>query len=982
MGRNGKSGFGGTALVSASLVGAILATASSAFAQAAPTSSGILADLARYDENFIIRTPRPAIAALPDAIARARADKSVPMAAHVAASHTLAFAYAYDGQFAKGIETLDEVTAWLASRVSASNPLLIETTRRKALLMGLSGKAREARPILEGIVAQFEKSSVAGGADHAIALNSLATTMVRGGDFSGAVDVSNRALDIGARAANMPPRVMTDVYSANTAILQMNARYFEALDVGLRALKFVEDHPELGSDARTTALNNLAVAYSDVGRTVEAEEIMRRAIAIEQGVEGTTKAAMAMKLNNFASMLALNGKTDEAEAMMQSAISANLAATQPQRPDAPAGAMLNYSVFLDGRARYDEALTQARAAETYAAEKVGKDHPIWGRAKSAAGRALLGKGDARAALAELEPAVALLTAKLAPNDPIRLMAEGNLARARLLTGDKSAYDDLHSVFERYRNRVIALAAEPAGSIRLARDSANDFAIFARLALAAGREEDAFEALQLARFGELDVAGASSALRRLATDKPLADALRGVQDANAAVRKLTTARVSATAAGDVAKITELDRQIVESQGKAAALVKEIAAANPSFAAARLPVLPKLAAVREHLGPDEALLFVLPSADSVTSALITRNRLAYGITSQGRGELAQWSDKLRQSIDAALGGDPAAAFDADSAYRLYRAMVPQRLESDVARARTLLVMAGGVLESIPLSALVTRPTNSPALSGESLRSAPWLIRRQAVAVPPSLDLLEAPTRAMTRASLRFAGIGAPTLAPARSLRLATRGGLDVTGSLDTQSLMKMPSLPEAQGELEKMRDALGGSGSLLLTGKEALKSRIMAGALENYGVLAFATHGLVGGELRGLGEPALVLSPPVGNASADAMLLTASDVAKLKLDADWVVLSACNTAAGEGGDAPTYSGLARAFVYAGARSLLVSHWALRDDVAARLTVDTIKGARGGLSHAEALRRAQLALIADKSVPGGAHPAAWAPFILLGE
>ena len=114
----------------------------------------------------------------------------------------------------------------------------------------------------------------------------------------------------------------------------------------------------------------------------------------------------------------------------------------------------------------------------------------------------------------------------------------------------------------------------------------------------------------------------------------------------------------------------------------------------------------------------------------------------------------------------------------------------------------------------------------------------------------------------------------------------------------------------------------------------------------------------------------------------MLLTASDIAGLRLNADWVVLSACNTAAGEDGAAPTYSGLARAFVYAGVRSLLLSQWALRDDVAARLTVDAVKGARAGLGHAEALRQAQLHLIADRSIPGGAHPAAWAPFMLLGE
>ena len=109
---------------------------------------------------------------------------------------------------------------------------------------------------------------------------------------------------------------------------------------------------------------------------------------------------------------------------------------------------------------------------------------------------------------------------------------------------------------------------------------------------------------------------------------------------------------------------------------------------------------------------------------------------------------------------------------------------------------------------------------------------------------------------------------------------------------------------------------------------------------------------------------------------------TDVAELRLDADWVILSACDTAAGDGAGAPMFSGLARAFVHAGARSLLLSQWEVRDDVAGRLSVETVQRARRGVSRAEALRQAQLGLIADRSVPGGSHPAFWAPFMLIGD
>jgi len=155
-----------------------------------------------------------------------------------------------------------------------------------------------------------------------------------------------------------------------------------------------------------------------------------------------------------------------------------------------------------------------------------------------------------------------------------------------------------------------------------------------------------------------------------------------------------------------------------------------------------------------------------------------------------------------------------------------------------------------------------------------------------------------------------------------------------------------------------------------------------------VVHFATHGLLASEAEMLGaakaEPALLLTPPNQPSEEDDGLLTASEAALLKLDADWVVLSACNTAAGDGKTtgAEALSGLARAFFYAGARALLVSHWAVDSKATVSLITkafDEIKADRR-IGRAEALRRSMLALIGG----GGrnAHPATWAPFVVVGE
>jgi len=133
-----------------------------------------------------------------------------------------------------------------------------------------------------------------------------------------------------------------------------------------------------------------------------------------------------------------------------------------------------------------------------------------------------------------------------------------------------------------------------------------------------------------------------------------------------------------------------------------------------------------------------------------------------------------------------------------------------------------------------------------------------------------------------------------------------------------------------------------------------------------------------------EPALILTPPELPTERDDGLLTASEVAQLKLDADWVVLSACNTAsaAEDGEGAEALSGLARAFFYAGARAMLVSHWAVNSEATVRLVSRSFdrlaEDPRWG--RAEALRRSMLALVAEGG--NNSHPANWAPFVVVGE
>lgn len=137
-----------------------------------------------------------------------------------------------------------------------------------------------------------------------------------------------------------------------------------------------------------------------------------------------------------------------------------------------------------------------------------------------------------------------------------------------------------------------------------------------------------------------------------------------------------------------------------------------------------------------------------------------------------------------------------------------------------------------------------------------------------------------------------------------------------------------------ELTAVASKLGAPMSGVHLRAEAAESNVKRLSLADYRVVYFATHGLVAGDIKGLAEPSLALTLPKATSAMDDGLLTASEVALLKLNADWVVLSACNTAAGNRPGAEALSGLARALLCAGARTLLVSHWAVDSAAATRL------------------------------------------------
>ena len=238
---------------------------------------------------------------------------------------------------------------------------------------------------------------------------------------------------------------------------------------------------------------------------------------------------------------------------------------------------------------------------------------------------------------------------------------------------------------------------------------------------------------------------------------------------------------------------------------------------------------------------------------------------------------------------------------------------------------------------------------------------------------------------KANEPFLGFGDPlfkgTREDARSVSVAK---LFARGALaDTRELSRMARLPETADELKAIAKTLKAPDNTIRLREAATEQQVKQINLAPYRVLAFATHGLMSGDFKGLAEPALALTPPEAASDLDDGLLTASEVAGLKLNAEWVILSACNTAAADGKPgADGFSGLTKAFFYAGSQTLLVSHWAVDSAATVALTTRMFAEAERGVGRAEALRRSMLALIDHPTDATLRHPAMWAPFVVVGE
>lgn len=425
-------------------------------------------------------------------------------------------------------------------------------------------------------------------------------------------------------------------------------------------------------------------------------------------------------------------------------------------------------------------------------------------------------------------------------------------------------------------------------------------------------------------------------------------------------------------GSEARIAQLKRQIGEAETERERLSEQIRRDYPQYAALLYPKPLDLAAVRGLLDDRTALCEYAVGEESSFLFVVTRDRLqSYRLP--GQGELGRAVEAIRGALAAGPGRRRSGSY-VRAAFQLYQGILAPA-EALLRGKSRLLVSPDGPLLVLPFDTLLTEEAAS-----DDYRDLPYLLRRYATTSIPSASVLgrvQAAKPEAEGAAKTFLGYSDPIYEDG----LASGGATEVQGD----GRRGGPADPERPTQrLEESAREVREIASLFPVSESAVYERGAATEenvennelLKKARLIHFATHGFVD-EVRPY-LSGLVLTRTQGR-EADG-ILRMHEIFNLRMRADLVVLSACDTGLGKQVSGEGLVGLTRAFLYAGANSLVVSLWQVADRSTAGLMVDFYNFLKQGEEKVDALQRAKLRMIES----GGktSHPFYWAPFVLTGE
>ena len=794
--------------------------------------------------------------------------------------------------------------------------------------------------------------------------------------------------------------------------------------------------PEQMIAAADQILLEIARNEARQGRLAEAEADARRALLEMLKSQGKYAPGTPEFINGLAGILVEQGRYREAEKLARSAL--EIESTLGVADDSPLRVHILAelaNILIAERKAKDAAVVYAQLDEAIAPWTPPQREAFELNASRIV--ALYATGQVDAGIAAAEALVKRQVARTGANSLDTATARGTLAvgyaragrNAEAITEFKAALPVLMAATRETDDGDPTLVA--ARSARLQRIIEVYIAVLARNPnMSNDVAVETFGLADAVRGHAVQQALADSSARMLAKDPALAELVRTDQDhakqIGAELGALNNLLALPSDQRDDQTVRAINAEIDKLRTERTAARQEIKKRFPAYADLVDPKPPTVDEIKTALRPGEALLsFYFGQDKSFVWAVPKDGAVAFAAVPLTALELQADVRRLREALEPQVAMVPEIpAFDVGLAHLLYAALL-KPVEAGWQSAKNLIVVTNGALGELPLGLLPTAPAQAdpqaePLFAG--YRNVPWLARTHAVTVVPSASALvtlrhlppgapgrdkligfgdpyfnaqeEAEAEAELKAPVQIAAVESSDAGA-----VATRGiplklrAAPHTEDVDKAELAMLPRLPDTRLELIAMAETLGvDPAATLYLGKAANEENVETKDLSHYRIVAFSTHGLVPGDVDGLTQPALALTAPdIAGGKGDG-LLTMEKILALKLDADWVVLSACNTAAGAGAGAEAASGLGSAFFYAGTRALLVTNWSVYSAAARDLITGVFKrqSADSGISRAEALRQSMMAMIDDggyKDRAGNmlfayAHPLFWAPYTLIGD
>lgn len=898
--------------------------------------------------------------------------------------HGLANLLVSTGRSTEAVPLYRQALAARQASFGSSDPETISSAYRLARVLLDTDETKEAEALFRRVLTAREASDGPNSVAVADVLRWLGRTVDRQSHLAEAEIIYKRVLAISE--SRLGPRDVLTAFDliALGELYSGQQRFAESrplLEAGIGILDDSPDYREAASSARM-ALSFLELAAGDRSEALALAEQSLAQIEATKGAQSLEAASAMAIVGGFRQQA---GDLVGAEDLVAKAL-VTTARLSPHSRDHIRTISLLASI-KQGRGQLDEALALDREAEAALSERYGLDN------------------------AELQTVFADIGEVLYRQDDYAGAAQ-NFARSAAMIEGLAAIDSTTSFQER-----TGKIEDPA----IARAAVFDKLVKADFQIGPQHAEDAFIAAQRVIESEAANALQQMAMRQAAGEDGLGHLIRERQDLVGAWRQDDAGLSKALGTGG-ADVSALRESLAATDARIVAIDGTLAARYPEFAHLQRPAPLDLLTVRGRLAEAEVLLFfadtgrigdeatetylwAVPKSGAVRWVKLPRPTTdLVEILREMRGSLGVGAQVRGPTPIATSAGQDRIARMIGAASELYAALLGQ--VGDLIEGKALVIVPSRSLAPLPFQALVAAPP--PAASTDRYRDAHWLALDHAVTILPSVASLRptpvAEGSAGTDPYVAFANplltghggtdlraLGRTGCAAAPHVQTAQLDPLPATemlfrgASADVAMVRSLPPLPETTDEVCAIAAILGAGPGALHLGADATESTLRAlsadGKLARARIVHFATHGLVSGDLKGLAEPAIVLTPPAHASAADDGLLTASEVTELKLDADWVILSACNTASSDGGG-EALSGLARAFFYAGARALLVSHWPVNSEATVRLVSNTIAAleADPSIGRAEALRRAMVAEIARGGA--AADPASWAPFILVGS